>query len=287
MTTADKMVISTETAGSGADKLGITIKPVGGGTIDIPEPTDGGDDNISHQLQGLLKLVSVTLGVLDNGSTSVEIIDDTPTGEWSTGDGDVTVDADTGIKRKGSNSLGIAWTADASDGDGADQTIAGDWSALDSVGMWWRCAATVSAGDIVLEIVDSSATTEQDFPAISTADVWTWIEIDLTGVPDASLNDVTAISIDIDAGAGTAANCNFDVGWLWRVATEVALGHDLVTDGVLSLLAVATGQGSANTLSALTELTNFIVHYETTNDFIVMLDDQSANSGVVLINHQD
>jgi hypothetical protein len=51
-------------------------------------------------------------------------------------------------------------------------------------------------------------------------------------------------------------------------------------------MTVATAAGSANTMSSLTEYTDYFVHYQSGNDAIVTISDQSANSGLGLIAYQ-
>ena len=67
------------------------------------------------------------------------------------------------------------------------------------------------------------------------------------------------------------------------MADEEALGVAVLQDGVLSVVSVATAAGSANTTSDLAEGTAYFTHYETGNDFIVWVTDQSAASAFALI----
>ena len=266
--------------------LGATLTNV------IAEPIDGGDDDIQNEFQGLLKLDIVALGTMVNGTTNtVNLIDTTPTGEWTDSDGDVTTTADTGIKRKGANSLKIAWLSTASNGDGAGNPLSSgnqDWTDDESVGVWLRCDQTLSAGDLVLEITDSIAgAIEVNIPALAIADKWIWTEIDISVVANASKDVITDLALDINTLAGTAVSCFFDYMYKWDGADEDTLGRDVLNDGVLSILTVATASGSANTLAALVEGTDFITHYQSGNDAIITITDQSANSGIAMISHQD
>jgi len=147
--------------------------------------------------------------------------------------------------------------------------------------VWVYSTVALTAGDLVLEISDSGpVVTDVNFPAVATANQWTWCEIDISGVADASKNVVESVAIDLStAGAALGAfTAYFDGMAKWDAANEEALGLDVYEDGVFAVYAQATAAGSANTVSVLAEQTDYIIHYEAGNDFFIAVSNQSAAS---------
>lgn len=256
----------------------------------IAADSTGGNAGAKNELAGLPRVKMVALSTMTNGSTNtLALTDDTPAGEWAAHDADTVVAADAVIYRVGSNSLAITFTVTADAGDGAHDGVSYDFTDDESVGGWVRCNTTLAAGDIVFDITDSGAgATATNLPALSAANVWTWLEVDISGVANASKDVISDISLELSAaGAAKAAagafKCYFDWVYKWDAADEEALNTAILQDGVLSVLTIATAAGSANTPAMAAEATDFFVHYETGSDFIVTMTNQSANSGVALI----
>lgn len=253
-----------------------------------------GDFTVSDgYLIGPSKTELLTLGALSDGSAeSVLYVDDTPDGEWAATTG-ATVTADTSIYKVGSKSLKIAFSAAAAAGAGAVNDITNDdLEANESVGLWVYSTTQLVAGDLQLELDDDDASTDPtvSFPAIQPR-LWTWVELDISscdgGGGDCDVVDTVTVELT-SQGATThgAFDLYLDAAYKWDADNEEALGVDLVDGGVLSVLAALTAETGANTLLAQVEYTDYIVHYESGNDFLVLLTDESANSGLALVNHQ-
>lgn len=254
--------------------------------VTLSETTDGGNAGAVNQFIGLPRLGAFAIGAMTDGSETVTgYIDETPAGEW-TGTTNVTDSTESAIYRKGTAALELNFTSAVTTGNGADNTLSGgdeDWTDDESVGMWLRCDTTLSAGDLVLEITDSGAgATTVEFPALTTADHWTWVELNIGGVANASKDVIESIGLDVSAAGAVALasqTCYFDYMFKWDAAEEEALGLDVLEDGVLSVFGITTAQDQVNTPALLVEGTDYFIHYETGNDFFVAITDQSAKSG--------
>ncbi|MCC6490681.1 MAG: hypothetical protein IT364_24560 [Candidatus Hydrogenedentes bacterium] len=253
--------------------------------ITLFPPTNGGTGNVVNKFTGIPKLAGFAVAGSTNGTTNTvgAYIDETPAGEW-TGTTNVTDSTESTTFRKGTASLKLAFTAAAVAGNGADNTLSGgdqDWTDDESVGLWVYSSAALTAGDVVLEITDSvAAASLVDFPAVA-ANTWTWCELDISGVENTSKDVIQSIAIDLSTAGATAQgafNLYCDYMWKWDGATEEALGIDIYEDGVVAAFGVVTAAAGANTPILLAEGTDFIVHYETGNDFLIAVTDQSANS---------
>jgi hypothetical protein len=265
--------------------------------ITATEDSTGGNAGARSNIIGVPLVGLAALGTMTNGSTeTTSYIDDTPTGEWAEVDAGtaVALTADATYYRIGAASMKIALTADAVAGDGADGTITGDdLTSNESIGFWIMSDVTLTAGDFTLTLDDDDASPDWsgNVPAVATADKWTWVEVDISGC-DGGGNDcnvVDGVHILLSSQGETnldAVNVYIDGMWKWDADDEETVGQNLVQDGVLGVIAVATAAGSANTTSALTEDTDFFIHYQTGNDAIVTVTDQSANSGLAMIAYQ-
>lgn len=276
-------------------KSGVTTfsKPaqVSGNNIDLTlnSPTDGGNGNVANEFVGVPKLRGFVAGTMTNGAaagkTVTGYIDETPAGEWtaSTNGTDAT---DSSVYRKGTASLSLALTSAAVATNGMTNTLSGgneDWSDDESFGFWHRCSSATSAGDLVLRITDSVAgATSVNIPALATADKWSWVEVNIGGVTNTSKDVLTDISIQLSSAGATAhgaLTCYFDYAYKWDSTEEEAIGQNIYEDGLVALYATATLSSTANTPALLAEGTDYFVHYESGNDFVVTITDQSANSG--------
>jgi hypothetical protein len=285
-TGAEDCDMTIQVTEAGANGTRITIDADGETTFP-PEPVDGGNGDLQHQIVGIPKIAGFSVGVGNDGSetTNVDFGDsETPATDWTAVDGDVTVANETTFFRKGTASLEIAVAASSvEENDGAVNALGtGDqnWSADESFGLWMYCTATTTAGDWKLSINDNATYSDVNIPALGTANTWTWLEVDISGVADADKDVVTDLALRLSAAGATAMlgqTCYFDYLWKWDLEEELALSADIYEDGILSMFSVITA-GAAITPILEVEGTDFFVHYETGNDFIVPITDLSADS---------
>lgn len=254
--------------------------------VTLAVPTNGGNANVQNQYVGVPKIVGWSVGASVNGTTNTVTghIDETPAGEW-VATANVTSNTDATEYRKGTASLELVVGATPAAGNGADNTLGGgdqNWTDDESVGMWMMCTATTTAGDWVLEITDSVAgATTVNFPALGTANKWTWVEVDISGVANASKDVITTIGFDLSAAGATSMisqTCNFDLMYKWDGADEEALSQDVYEDGVVATWAMVTATGGNRIPVVLAEGTDYLIHYEAGNDFFIAVTDQSSNS---------
>lgn len=288
----------TVTADANKDVTGMRNFTQTGDHTVSSDPT-GGNAGARSQFQGLPKVDIVALGTMTNGSTeTTAYIDATPTGEWAEVDAgtNILITADTSYYRDVTNSVKIAFANTAVENDGVDGTIAqDDLSANESVGFWLYTDATtaVESGDFDLTLDDTDGTDQvYSLPALVSG-VWTWVELDISGC-NANCDTTDGVQILMTAqgalkygvSTGEAINLYVDAMYKWDADDEETVSHDLVQDGVLSCMTVATASGSANTVARKTEYTDYFIHYQSGNDAIVTITDQSANSGMCLVAYQ-
>ncbi len=265
------------------------VLDITGGDVTLNAESTGGNAGAKNQFIGLPRITAAGLLAGTNGTTeSTAYIDTTPTGEWAEIDSGtaVAVTADTTTYRATTNSVKIAFTAAYTVGDGVDGTISqDDLSGNESIGFYLRSSVDTSAGDYKLTLDDTNGTDQSyDVPAV-TADTWTWVEIDISAC-NANCDTVdgikftSALSESLNLGAH---NVWLDAMYKWDSADEEALGQAIVQDGVLFILASPVVSSSINTTSLLTEWTDYIVNYQTGNDVVVWLSDQSANANTAFI----
>ena len=229
---------------------------------------------------------------MTNGSTeSVNYLDDTPDGEWAEVDAgtNLVVTADTEVYRVGTKSLKIAFT-DVVENDGVTGTAGAqdDLNANESIGFWIYSDVAITSGDFNLTIDDSDGTDQSYNIGAVAAGVWTWKELDISGC-DANCDTMDNILILATAQGGTSltgANIYLDGMWKWDADDEESLGVNLVQDGVMSVMTALTAQDQANTFANLTEQSDFIVNYQSGNDVVVTVTDQSTKSGIALVAYQ-
>ena len=264
------------------------------GDVTASADNTGGNAGAVNQFIGVPRIDLVGIGTMANGTTNSIITDigdsETPATDWTAIDADTTMSNDSTYYRQGTASLkmAVADTADATDGC-TNALASGDqnWTDDESVGMWFYADTTLTAGDLVLVITDSGAgDTSVNFPAYATANTWEWIEIDISGVVTASKDVITDLSVELSAaGAVVAAagafNVYMDFIVKWDGAEEESVGRAIVQDGVMSLVVIdATDTGATST--TLTLYTDYFVHYQSGNDAIVILSDQSGADKVGL-----
>ena len=256
------------------------------GDVTASADTTGGNALAINQFIGVPRIDLRGLGTMASGVTNTVIVDigdsETPATDWLAIDADTVMSNDSSFYRQGTASLkmAVATTADAT--DGATNTLATgnqDWTDDESVGMWLYSTVGLTAGDLVFIVTDSvAADTSTNIPAV-VANTWTWVEVDIGGIANASKDVLTDVSIELSAaGAAVALGAAFDVYIdfvvKWDGAEEETLGRAILQDGVMSVVVVdatTTGAGSVN----LVEYTDYFVHYQASTDAIVMITDQS------------
>jgi len=287
----------TVTTGAFAVTAGTTT--LGGATIaaadvTVSADTTGGNALAVNQFIGVPRIDLRGIGTMANGTTNTVIVDigdsETPATDWTAIDADTVMSNDSSFYRQGTASLkmAVATTADAT--DGATNTLATgnqNWTDDESVGMWLYSTVGLTAGDLVFIVTDSvAADTSTNIPAV-VANTWTWVEVDISGIANASKDVLTDVSIELSAaGAAVALGAAFDVYIdfvvKWDGAEEESLGRAILQDGVMSVVVVdatTTGAGSVN----LVEYTDYFVHYQASTDAIVMMTDQSGADKVGLV----
>jgi len=257
---------------------------------DVTLATDatGGNALAKNEFIGLPRIKNVGIGTMANGGTNTILTDigdsETPATDWTAIDADVVMSNDGTYYRQGSASLKMAVSADADDGDGCVNALAsGDqnWTDDEGFGFWFYTTKALAAGDITLEIHDVTAGggfTDVNVPEAS-ANAWQWLECDVT-LGNNNLKDaITDLKFTLSAaGAAKAAGGAFDVYFdfivKWDVGEEETLGVEIPYDGVLSLTVIDATSGAASCAN-VTEYTDYFVHYQTGNDAIVIITDQS------------
>lgn len=269
------------------------------GDVTITSDATGGNLGASNSLTGIINSKLITFGTMTNGAASsaktVALMDDTPAAEFSA----VTVGVaptdtqDATYARVGTNSLKLAWPATSVAGDGVQWTAfsAADWTTEESVGFWLMTSEAVAAGDLTFVIVDSTADHAFDIPAITTANKWTWVEVDISALATTDGDAVTNYKILLSTAGATAHgafNTYFDGGYKWDATEELALGVDLVDSpgAVRTVLSLTKANTGTHDFVALVEGTAFFVHYESGNDFLVSITDNSALAAFALVNHK-
>jgi hypothetical protein len=189
--------------------------------------------------------------------------------------------ADTSYYKHGAKSLKAAWAAGAAATDGfKDAGLGGNasWEDMESVGLLVYSTATWAAGDLTLVLTDNGGARTYNIPALTAANVWTWLEVDITdlaaGTGD-SIGDVAILMSAQGEAALGAFDMYLDIAYVWDATDEEALGVAIQQDGILGVINTESG-------ASLVELTDYIVHYESGNDFIVYISDQSTADIAVL-----
>lgn len=261
--------------------------------IVLADDTTGGNAGAKKQIEGLPKIKMLTLSTMTNGSTeTTSYMDDTPGGEWGPegGTADPTDTEGATYYKIGSKSLKLAWLDAAVDGDGVKATLVeDDLEANESIGFWFRTDTALTAAWLELVLTDDGGARTYNFPEVATTDTWTWIEINISDLAAGTGDAVTEVKILISAAGASGLgdfNCWVDGMWKWDADDEESLGADIVQDGVLSVMTVLDGQGSANRMLLLTENTDYFIHYQST-DALVIITDQSTYAGIALIAYTD
>lgn len=248
--------------------------------------TTGGNAGAKTEFIGLPRIKLVGGGAGTNpASQTIVLADDSPEGEFAPVDASVVEAAEAAVYRAGAGSYKMTWAADAAENDGViDAALLGNASLEDqeSVGLWLYSSVALASGDLQIAITDDGAVRKFAIPAVATANQWTWVEVDISSL-DAGTGDVCSdFAITMTAQGAAAATLDaewvlyFDTGYAWDAVDEEALGVAIQQDGVLSVIDAAGG-------TSLVEYTDYFTHYQSGNDAIVYITDQSANEVVALV----
>jgi hypothetical protein len=254
--------------------------------VSLTSDTGGGNAGTVVEFIGVPRIARVATAVGTNGSTeTASYMDATPTGEWSEVDAgtNLVVTADTSYYKDVTNSIKIAFTAVVTD-DGIVGTAGSqdDLSSNESIGFWIYSTVALTSGDFALTIDDSDGTDQVYVIGAVVANIWTWIELDISGC-DANCDTMDNIKVLVTAqGAGnlTSLDLYIDAMYKWDATDEEALGLAIQPDGLIAVEAVLTANTGVNTVSILAEYTDYFINYENGVDFFVWITDQSANSCV-------
>lgn len=255
------------------------------GDVVIRGDETGGNAGAARQFIGSLKQAGAVTGTMTNGSTEsgVAYIDDSPAGEWAGLASDVVASTNSSVYRVGSASLKLAFSAAATTWSGAEIDITNDdLTVKESLGFWIYVSETTSTGDLVVRIKDTLTPIDFQIPGIGTPRKWHWIELDITPLATTS-GDVTDKIQVLLTSQGASNHGAFDV-YLdamrpWDSADEETLGFSLAPDSTVVCFSIATAAGTANTPALMAEHTDYIINYQTGNDVIVSIADNSALSG--------
>lgn len=257
--------------------------------LTVSADTTGGNAGAKNEVIGLPRIKFAHTAVGTNGTTeTTSYTDDSSAGEYAPIDADVTeaegsVD---GIYRIGSSSYKALFAATAAAADGFKRTITTDnLEANSSIGCWFYPSVAIAASDLQILLTDDGGARNFNIGAL-TINKWNWVEVDITSLAAGTGDIVTEFGVTLTAqgeGALGAFNLYIDGCWKWAVADEEALGAAILQDGVLSGFSIVDAATAVHTTILLVEDTDYFVHYETGNDFIVWITDQSAKSNTFLI----
>jgi len=256
---------------------------VASGDVTISGDSSNGNAGTRNEFIGLPRIRMKGLDQGTNGAAAgktVDLDDDTPSGEFVASDADVTVSDDATYYQEGAASLKIAFSTDSDEGDGAHDAVANlDWTDDESMGFWFYADRTLTAGDLVVDLTDDGGSQKTNIPAYATANTWVWVEITLPA-GNADKDVISDISFELSAAgaavaAGGAFNVYIDAMYKWDSTEEDALGAAILDHGVLGVVDTENGDD-------LVLYTEYFVHYESGNDYIVWITDESASDILVL-----
>jgi len=262
-----------------------TIGMTGG--VSIPSEATGGNAGAKNEFVGLPRISMAALGALGNGPVLSEPL--TPTAALCAPVGGGAEADDAAVYRDTVTDVTAyrhTFVAVVGVGEGFDCDFGPAPAAISyvSVGFWFRSSVTFDAGDLEINLLDAAVVEgDGDLPAYGTADVWQWMEVDVTAdCAAAACADIDGVELLTTAVAPTTFNAALvymDSGAVWIAGCEETLGADIPYDGVLSLLAGVTAGGDT---TLLVQGTDYIVHYQTGNDAVCMITNQAANYGMAL-----
>jgi hypothetical protein len=283
-----------------ADATGWHLLSGGGllrGDTVLSSDSTGGNLGAANTLTAGLNLAVPIFATMTNGSTETTVYtDDTPAAEWGAvgGTADPTDTEDSSYARIGSKSLKLAWLATAVAGDGVKATITSDdLEANESIGMWIHTSEALSAGDLTLVLTDDGGARTFNIPAVASANVWTWVEVDISSLTGGTGDAITEVAIKLSSAGATAhaaMTTYIDGMTKWDAADELALGVDVLDQpgavrGIVTMVKTDAGT-TAHTPTTLTEGTDYFIHRESGSDFIVQMTDQSTKCGWGIVLHK-
>lgn len=257
----------------------------------------GGNLGAANMLTAGFNLAVPIFATMTNGSTETTVYtDDTPAAEWGAvgGTADPTDTEDASYARVGSKSLKLAWLSTAVAGDGVKATITSDdLEANASIGMWIYTSEALAAGDLTLVLTDDGGARTFNIPAVASASVWTWVEVDITGLTGGTGDAITEVAIKLSSAGATAhaaMTTYVDFMVKWGAADELALGVDVLDQpgsvrGIVTMVKADAGT-TAHTPAVLTEHTDYFIHRESGSDFLVQMTDQSTKCGWGIVLHK-
>jgi hypothetical protein len=255
------------------------------------DPT-GGNAGARTDITGRYKVTLVPFATMTNGAATAKTtshMDDSATGEWAA-TANVTESDDATVYRVGSAGYKLAFASTAVATNGSVNTISAlDMTTEESIGFWFRASRTIAAGDLEITLVDSTANHSFPLPAYATPNKWVWIEIDITVLATTDGDAVTGIGIDLTTAGAThlaAFNIWLDGMYSWDATEELALGQDIVEDGVMSVLTIVKANTGTHDMAALVENTGYFVAYRSGNDSLVTITDQSAKAGIAMVEYR-
>lgn len=263
----------------------------------LSSDSTGGNLGAANTLTAGLNLAVPIFATMTNGSTETTVYtDDTPAAEWGAvgGTADPTDTEDTSYARVGSKSLKLAWLATAVAGDGVKATITSDdLEANASIGMWIHTSEALAAGDLTLVLTDDGGARTFNIPAVASANVWTWVEVDITSLTGGTGDAITEVAIKLSSAGATAhaaMTTYVDFMVKWGAADELALGVDVLDQpgsvrGIVTMVKADAGT-TAHTPTVLSEHTDYFIHRESGNDFLVQMTDQSTKCGWGIVLHK-
>ena len=272
-------------ANLGAGAVGTGLDITGDITSSPSSSTTNFGENkaLNSEFIGLPRISTAVLGAMGNGPILSSIV--TPAAATCAPIGGGTESDDAAIFRTGAASYEHLFVAVVGAAEGLDCDVAGAYAVNGTVsyGFWFRSDTTFSAGTLEIALMDGAVEEGQGLiPAYAVADEWIWIEVDVTGDCAATCADIDGVFIQTTVTAPTEMNnakIYVDSGAFWITGCEETIGADILVDGVLSLVGQPTAAGAE---VLLVEWTDYFINYQSGNDAVCTLTDQSANSGVVL-----
>jgi len=245
-----------------------------GADVTLAADSSGGNLGAKTEYIGLPRIKFIGMGGgTDPGAQTIELVDDTPNGEYAAVDASAVLSLSTTVVKYGTNSLKIAWNADAVATDGfldAGLGAAGAWDDMESVGMLVQSDTAWASGDLTLVLTDDGGARTFSIPALTATDTWVWLEVNIATGDLSAISDVAILMSAQGEGALAAFNMYLDIMYCWDSTDEDALGYAIQQDGVLG---VVDNVDATN----LAELTNYIIHYESGVDFLVWITNESAS----------
>lgn len=263
----------------------------------IASDASGGNLGATNNLTAALNLTIPIFATMTNGSTETTVYtDDTPAAEWGAvgGTADPTDTEDSSYARVGSKSLKLAWPATSVAGDGVKATITSDnLEANESIGMWIYASEALAAGDLTMVLTDDGGARTFNIPAVATASVWTWVEVDVSSLTGGTGDAITEVAIKLSSAGATAhaAMTTYIDGMVkWDSADEMALGVDVLDQpgavrGIVTMTKADAGS-TAHTPALLVDGTDYFIARRSGNDVVVQMTDQSTKCGWGIVLHK-